>query len=309
MKPRTPEAARLEADYLARVREALGSRRESEAGEIVQSIVEHIEEAVAELKGPEVTLVQMAQVLERLGPPRTFSEGSEPPPQERKPGGRLPSDASHRFVLLLDRIWVASLVSVVGLYIPIIDLYFCMLAGHGMLARALRRPEELPRDFQSLARLCRLVVIVGLVHVPLAIWAMAQPLAGILTLPTGAVLACVPVVIYWKLLGGVSSMLVMAGQDRLASATLDARRVGITIAIVMTVIAIVLGVTIGVAHLGVNSDRNRLSQELATVAVGFGLLPIHWVVSYFFLLRPISRARKALAEPSSVVEAGLAQQH
>ena len=68
MKPRTPEAARLEADYLDRVRQALGSR--SNAAEIVQSVVEHIEEAASEFKGLEVTLVQMAQVVERLGLPR-----------------------------------------------------------------------------------------------------------------------------------------------------------------------------------------------------------------------------------------------
>lgn len=306
MKPRTPEAARLEADYLVRVRQALGSR--PDAAEIVQSVVEHVEEAVAEFKGLEVTLVQMAQVVERLGPPEAFAEGAEAPPREGTSGGGQTPELRQRSVMLLDRIWVACLVSTVGLFIPVIDLYLCTLVGNGMLAHALRRREGLPDEFQTLGRLCKIVVIVGLIHVPLAVLALAQPLAGFLVLPTGIALMVVPLMVYWKLMGGISSMLSTARQERLASATLDTRRVCITIEIVLMVITVAVGTIIALAD-GRTSGRARMEQELTGAAVGLLTLPVHWILSYFFLLRPISRARKALAEPSIVVETGLAQQH
>jgi hypothetical protein len=75
MKPRNAEAARLEADYLARVKAALADREPSEVDEILESLCEHIGEELSEVAGDRVTLVQMANLLERLGPPESYAEG------------------------------------------------------------------------------------------------------------------------------------------------------------------------------------------------------------------------------------------
>ena len=72
MKARSAEAARLEADYLARVKAAIAGRDPSEVDEIIESLREHVEEELSETADDEVTLVQMANVLERLGLPETY---------------------------------------------------------------------------------------------------------------------------------------------------------------------------------------------------------------------------------------------
>lgn len=86
MRKRTVEAARLEQDYFARVRTALAGREMSEVDEVIQSVTEHIEEELSDDLDSEVPLVQMANVLERLGPPETYGQeesGPEPGEQAR----------------------------------------------------------------------------------------------------------------------------------------------------------------------------------------------------------------------------------
>lgn len=83
MKPRSSEAGRLEADYLDRVRSALSGRSPDEIDEIIESLREHIEGELSEFPEGEVSLVQMADVLERLGSPDSYREESKqaaPPP-------------------------------------------------------------------------------------------------------------------------------------------------------------------------------------------------------------------------------------
>ena len=51
MKPRNPEARRLQADYLTRLKSALEGGDASQIDEIVESVREHISEALAETAG------------------------------------------------------------------------------------------------------------------------------------------------------------------------------------------------------------------------------------------------------------------
>ena len=85
MKKRTPEAQQLESEYLALVRAALANRRFSDATEIIQSVQEHIDEALAESPGDEAAATEMANVLERLGPPATFAQEENPAEDEAIP--------------------------------------------------------------------------------------------------------------------------------------------------------------------------------------------------------------------------------
>jgi hypothetical protein len=74
MKPRNAEAARLEADYLAHVKAATAGREPSEVDEILESLRELIGEELSEVAGDQITLVQMANVLEQLGPPEDYAQ-------------------------------------------------------------------------------------------------------------------------------------------------------------------------------------------------------------------------------------------
>lgn len=80
MKPRNAEAARLEADYMARLDAALSGEDPADTAEIAQSIKEHVEAAATEHDGVEVTLVQMANIFERLGPPESYAADDGPVP-------------------------------------------------------------------------------------------------------------------------------------------------------------------------------------------------------------------------------------
>jgi len=85
MKPRNAEAKRLESDYLERLESSLSGHEKFEINEIVQSVREHIEDALQDFKGTEITLAQMAEVLEQLGPPpKNMPEKRRPLPPRRK---------------------------------------------------------------------------------------------------------------------------------------------------------------------------------------------------------------------------------
>jgi len=79
MKIRTADAQRLEGQYIEQVKAALAGRGASEVAEIMQSVREHIDDALADAPGEEVSAVAMANVLERLGPPETFAIEDEGP--------------------------------------------------------------------------------------------------------------------------------------------------------------------------------------------------------------------------------------
>ena len=282
MKPRSAEAERLEADYLARVRATLGES--ADAAEICRSVREHIEEAVSEFKDPEVSLVQMARVIERLGPPESFRESPATP----RTGN---SEASTR---LLDKLWVAFLIKTIGLYVPIIDFYFCQLIGSIMIVHVLR--GDLPPELRSARRLSFMTALLTVAVVPAALLTLYQPLAGILQVPLGIGLFVVPLMMYWNLIGGIASLLRTSGASGVAASILDSRRTYVAIQIILFAASLIAGIVIAVA----NPDRK--SQQLVIAGIGLALLPIGWILGTFFILKPISRARRALAGASPVSE-------
>lgn len=281
MKPRSAEAERLEADYLARVRATLGES--VEAAEIYESVREHIEAAVAEFKDPEVSLVQMAGVIERLGRPESFRESAPAKPR---------TGDSEAAVRLLDKLWVASLIKTVGLYVPIIDFYFCHLIGSIMMVHVLQ--GDLPPELRSARRLALVTSILTVVVVPAAVLGLYQPLAGILEVPLGIALFVVPLLLYWNLIGGIASLLRASGVVGVATSLLDSRRTYVAIQIVLFAVSLIAGVVVAVA----NPDRK--SQQLAVAAIGLALLPLGWILGALFILKPISRARRALAGAAPV---------
>ena len=114
MKSRTAEAARLEADYLARVRGALADREPSEIDEVMESINAHIEEELSESPGDETTLVQMANVLEQLGPPEAYAQDSDTVPAPTPATAPTPTprrSGSLKAIIYFGIIWVVAVLT------------------------------------------------------------------------------------------------------------------------------------------------------------------------------------------------------
>jgi hypothetical protein len=113
MKPRNTEAARLEADYLARVKVAIAGRGPSEVDEILDSLREHIGEELSEIAEDQVSLVQMANVLERLGSPESYAEGEGIASTEAVSLERRPDEARPR----LSRLALAAALCLPGAFL------------------------------------------------------------------------------------------------------------------------------------------------------------------------------------------------
>jgi hypothetical protein len=141
MKTVSIEAKRLEFDYLLRLHQALAGVDPSQAQDISENVEEHLRNAVAEVPGNAVTSADMANILERLGPPEAMvprsgsartSAGSSGPARPRPANIPMPQ-ASEEDLDALDSMRTAWLVCVISVYIPVIQLYLCSLIGTALL--------------------------------------------------------------------------------------------------------------------------------------------------------------------------------
>ena len=168
MKKRNSEANHLEGEYLRRVREALAGGDAAAADDVLQSVREHIEEELADIGGDEVTLVQMATVLEKLGPPESYVDDqpdAAPPvdatfaPIAGSPAARQPltinvcfADAmklyKQNLVILVVAAFLFDIISVFTLLILAAPLWGGLAI---MMINARRRPDR-PSPRPSTAR-------------------------------------------------------------------------------------------------------------------------------------------------------------
>jgi len=298
MKPRNEEAARLEKDYLDRLRGILADH--PHAGGIVESVAEHIEEAAGEISSPEISLVQMAQILERLGPPESFVPPDQRSPLEEESGaGSAPAPVRNGLVseaaVLLDRIWLGNLVGVVGLFVPLVDLLICELISCVMLALAFGRwAYDRPASFRTLGSLCWWCCGVTLLLCPLGLLSLAVPVTGILSLPIGIAHLILALVIYWKTMTGTADLVSEAGALDLSKYLLKMRDiyiwVSIALVVVIIAVAFVVGVLIGLSSGGQGRKEGMIVELITPVC----MLPIGWVLGWFFILRPLDMARRYL---------------
>jgi hypothetical protein len=304
MKRRQTEADRLELDYLSRVETALAGQPDARG--IVEDLRDHIEEAAAEMPGDEVSLVQMAQILERLGTPESVAPSrARPSPVDAAPlppsnaptvagtgvgrstAPRVDSDETVRF---LDRLWIAYLIGVLGLYIPIIDLHFCELVSLALIAFTfgtwLRERPESYRGIRTLSWWCFGLYIV---MCPLGILGLATPLASLFNMPVAIGSLVIGLVIYWKVMTGTAELVRDGGSPSVSGKILRTRQIYIIINAFIFFASIVTGVIIGLA------GASRSDLIMANLIIPLIVLPIGWVVGYFFVLRPIRDARDALS--------------
>lgn len=293
----------MERDYLARVEAVLAGH--PDAAGIVESLREHIEEAATELSDDEISLVQMAQILERLGSPETVRPPRNAPPtiepessvdaapepvvipeSDRPAAPRSDFDVVARF---LDRLWIAYFIGILGLFVPIIDLHFCELISLAMLALAFGAwGRARPVSYRGVGALAWSCFALYFALFPLGLIHLATPLISFVALPVsiGAFALCL--MLYWKVMTGTAELLRDAGASFLSEWILRIRQTYLFINAAIFLASILISVAIVFAF--GNNRKDILRVELFTLF----LLPIGWALGYFYVLRPIGRARDAL---------------
>lgn len=289
MKPRTSEAARLEKDYLDRVRTALAGRDPAEIDDVLLSLREHIEEEVGPDGDEEVRLSRMAAVLERLGPPESYApeipERPSSPPLPPPPAPAAPDARGTAEVL--DRVWIGYFISILGLYVPIVDLPLCNLIGSIVLAAVLLPSAD--DEFRGAGRFAAAsgALLLGMGLVGFAALAVRELV--LLALPLlFAQLAC-GILAYWKLMGRTAAVVLAAGLPGLGERLLRTRQAYVIYCVVFFVVLFVTGAVLGVAL-----DARRGNPVWW---VGFLFLPVTWFFGWRLVLRPLAAARAALASP------------
>lgn len=293
-KPRSPEAARLERDYLERLHQVLGRVPEAEAEEIEENVGDHIHAAIAELDTDEVGLAQLAAVLEELGSPESLF--LEPTEAESKIPSSTPavadsfdsiqgveddSKASTGEREFLDRLFAGFLIVTVGLFIPVIEFYFCAIIGYAVLWRILRKaptPEIVDGN-----RWAAFSMLAAIAVFPAALLAIEDRDLAILSLPVGLAWAVFDIILYWMVFGGLSNWIEGKGLIALARKTRNLRLIYILTSLVFFMVMFLVGFLAG----------NRI-DAWAIMMIGIASLPIGWVIGWFLILKPILLIRKNL---------------
>lgn len=291
MKTRSAEAARLEKDYLGRVRSALAGRDPAEIEDVLFSLHEHIEEELAQDRDEEVRLSRMAAVLERLGPPESYAP--ETPERPTAPSAPPPSDA-RGFAELLDRVWVAYFIAILGIYVPIIDVQLCGIVGGVVLAVVLLRTGN--PELRSAGRLAAADVVLLLALGALGLATLAVRELALLALPVLVVHLACAILAYWKLMGATADTVLSAGHLRLGEALRRIRRGYVVYCVISFAVLLALGVVLGLVL-----DFRRGNPVWW---VGYLFLPVGWFFGYHLVLSPLSSARAALSAPAPALPKG-----
>ncbi len=300
------EATRLQADYIDRLGRALADRNRGDVAEIVQSVQEHIDDALVEYGDGEVTLVQMAQVLERVGSPESYAredEATRPPrpapapppplpsaePAARRPESPPPPSYEERetFAAMLDKVWWAYLVSIIGLYVPLIDVYVCDIIGYGILAYVLASYAGPGcHALGGAGKFALVTTVLLLITAPIATASFFAPIVGGLGILVALSVLVVSLVVYWKVFGGTAAFMRRNGYSHIAHSILTARAIYVFLTTGAFILAIAVGVVI------VTNMRIKHGAQLWWVE--YAMLPISWLTGWLLVLRPISKARNAL---------------
>lgn len=292
MKKRNPEAARLEGDYLLRVQSALVGH--ANAGSILENAREHIEEGGSEFSADEISLVQMARILEQLGPPEAFvPEGKAPEPQGVPNNMKAQALQWEKFkdeIRFFDRLWIAAFIGAVGLYVPIVNLHVCDLIYFAMIA-VIFSGRKYPESYRNCSPLGWWCFGLSLALFPLGLFSLAVPGVAILSLPMGIALGVLNLFLYWRVMTGMAELVEEVGEVKLCEWTCRRRNAGIAAGIVFSVLAFLIGIVIGLS-VG-NNKKDHLWAELI---MPLFVIPSGWILGWYFLLRPISRAKEVFRE-------------
>lgn len=276
---RSAEAARLEADYLTRARAAL--RGHPDGIGILEGLREHIDAAVAEHHEP-VGLARMAGILERLGPPEAVAP--TPPAAPAVDRGPAPSPARDATLeaAYLDRLWLALLFGVIGIFIPVINVLVFEIVSLVLLALACRAAPPRVAPLRRAAPLAWGALIACVMIGLVSIVSLKAPLAALLLLPTWILCYILHLMLVWQVLGAAAILVTGFGQGH-AQRLMHAR---VRYVIVFSTVAML--VLIGNA---VIPGRRGLIENLV---IDLLLLPVSWLIGWLFILRPMKPAREAM---------------
>jgi len=306
MKQRAPEAQILESDYIKRLKDTLAGKDPALANEIMQSIREHIEEAINESPNEEISAAQMANILEKLGSPEAYineyfslSEGKQNSVKDTSKDTNITIEDSNKYYNFLSKLWVAYLIGVVGLYIPIIAFYFCTIIYLVFLV-VIFKSSGLKQNKNS-----NNIIVLSIMQISfLAILCVASifeikiSLFSIATLPLSITVLIISLIIDWKVLGEVSNILKIHKNDKLAEYVEDARKTyiysSVTIYLILNTIFIILSFSLG--------WTNKPNIYKLEIIQSIFMLPIGWIIGWLFLLQPISKAKQAIDPGSSLQE-------
>lgn len=286
-KPRSIEATRLEGDYLARLHEALSHISKSEAIEIEENVTEHIRAAADDLDTDEISLTQMAAILEELGSPEGLIvepetiEAPFPELYESPAAAPIQVDSSTGETEFLDRLFAGYLIAIVGLYIPLIDFYFCSIIGYVVILLALKKA---PTPVIASGKIWALVsAIAAFAIFPVTLLSFASKFFALLGLPALFAWVVCDIVLFWIVFGGMADWIEKKGFSELGQKTRNLR----LIYIVTTLLVFLLAIPIGIVAMKEN-------DQTVSLAIGLATLPIGWVIGWFLVLRPIRRIRQAI---------------
>ncbi|MBN2584961.1 MAG: hypothetical protein JXL80_17995 [Planctomycetes bacterium] len=314
MRPRNSEAERLEIDYLFRLNAALEGHEPASRAEIVESLREHIEEALGEGGAGTVGLAEITAVLERLGPPETVAHAEDASPQADawsqsgsepvepacaaagQDGGvhagadALSPETIPVVAAMLEKVWWAYLVMAIGLYVPFIDLQFCDIIGliiFIVAANKYKGPQW--AKLRGAAWWSTATVVLLFLLVPAEVLNLMHPGFGLLVLPVSLAMAASQIISYWLTLETAATVMDQLPRPDLAGRIRGARIVYLVCTAGIVAVSIVVG-TIVVLAVKVQNPA------LAMWWLGYAMLPLGWLVSWLFWLRPITLARRALLD-------------
>ncbi|MCX5776811.1 MAG: hypothetical protein NTX32_04180 [Candidatus Firestonebacteria bacterium] len=284
MKPRVPEAERLEENYLQRLKNTLANRDTVLANEIMQGIRDHIEEAVNESLNEEISSAQMANILEKLGAPETYindysASGSGAQADVKKEDPGIYSE-------IFNKLWIACFIGVLGLYVPVINIYFCTIIYLVLIILIFRTYSSNNKErTKSIIKLSIVQIIL------LTIYSITSILGlHFINIFLDTVVFVITMTINWKIFGEMSAALRILKNQSGAEYVEGARIKYIIFSIIAYMGFIFVGVLL--AYSGQFYGRHdivkfALFEPLIT-------LPIGWLIGWLFLLRPISRAKQSI---------------
>jgi uncharacterized membrane protein len=306
MKARSSEAARLEADYMTRLKAALGHLSASEKNDILQEIAQHIEDSCEEFAESEISLSQMAQILDRLGAPQVVASAAAASGSrsrsEVNSGAECPENKGwekdrKRYAELLQKLWFGHLTVVLGIYIPGVNFYVSSMVGLGILSyfSGIREVSRIKifRRIRWAALIAALLCPVSLINNPV-VW-HAYP-ATMLLAPLGMLRGFLVWLVYWSTLTGCAECLELDGQNQLAATIRTKRNLYIFICVVGKILmmssAMILGLVYARMNMKLPFDLKDAEQYWWT---GLLFLPLQWLLGWIFVLDPIKQTQRILA--------------
>jgi hypothetical protein len=252
---------------------------------------------------------QMAQILERLGPPEAVAAQAGAPAPGSAPAGAAPPigfpDAVSRAAnaaedavrpprdlgaeaRFLDRVWIACFVGVLGLYVPIVDLFLCNMVSMVLLASAFgSSARSFPEAYRGIRTLAWWSFALIALLFPVGLLSLVAPSVSILGMMIGIGDLVLSLLVYWKLMTGTADWVQHVEGGALSEWILTVRQYYLIANIGLLLVAILVGVLLGVSL----HPKVRIVTDLI---MPIFILPLGWGIGYFYLPRPIARARDAL---------------